>query len=106
MLNLLDDCIVSCENCVSECVKMKHMDCIDTCVVCERVCKALKVAIKFSDNKGMIHALKTACKKSCMDCIRECKKSDMKCCQVCYKKCVKLCNALSMPNRKKQTKKN
>ena len=90
MVKSLNDCIVACENCVIGCLEMKSPDCVSDCIVCERVCKALKVSMKCGINNELLECLINACNKSCDVCISSCKGRDMKCCRECVKKCREL----------------
>ena len=91
----LNDCIIACETCTAECLKMGGHSCVSNCIVTERVCKALKVAMKNSCNKGLTSPLVKASKEACKNCIKSCSEhTTMKCCQDCVKKASKLMQML------------
>ena len=105
-INNIDECIVACENCSSDCLKSGNIDCVNTCIVCERVCKTLKVTMKYdSNNNELIDSLKKSCEISCKECVKKCQKSKMKCCVICVKKCKKLLGYLNKSHSKKSKKK-
>ena len=65
---LLNECIVACETCCADCLCSKRHnmnDCVRLCMVCERVCKALKVAMKCGADKEVLNCLVRACHKCC-----------------------------------------
>ena len=83
--------------------KMGHIDCVNTCIICERVCKTLKVAMKFdSKNTELIDSLKKSCELACKKCLEKCQTSKMKCCIICVKKCNKLIGSLGKKNKSKK----
>ena len=91
----LNDCIIACETCTSECLKMGANDCVSNCIVTERVCKALKVSMKNSCNKALTNPLVRASKEACKNCVKSCSEhSDMKCCRDCSNKASKLMEML------------
>ena len=91
MVKEINECIVACENCACECLDMKMVDCVNACLVCERVCKALKVAMKFDkNNKQLIEHLKKSCDIACKECIKNCRESKKDCCVKCVQKCTNL----------------
>lgn len=105
-MNKIDECIIACENCTSDCIKMGNIDCVNSCIVCERVCKCLKVAMKFdSENTELIKSLKESCVIACKKCVIKCDKSKMKCCIICVKKCNKLIDSLGNKNKGNKSKK-
>ena len=105
MERMINDCILACETCVADCLcsgKAGMSDCVRLCLICERVCKALKVSMKCGGNKEALNCLKMACKKSCMACVAECKKHNMGCCKKCVTSCSKMAHCC---NGKKSSKK-
>lgn len=104
MVKSLNDCIVACENCVIGCLEMKNTECVSDCLVCERVCKALKVSMKCGMNKELLECLINACNKSCDVCINSCKGHKTKCCQDCVKKCRELKTFLASKMSKSKSK--
>ena len=104
MNKLLDDCIVACENCVVGCLKMKNTSCISDCIVCEKICKTLKLAIKCNMKPELLNSLKHSCEIACNDCSSKCKDNKMVCCNDCIIKCERLYSMLSKNNTKIKTK--
>ena len=99
MEQLINECIVACEDCLTGCLKMNNSNCIAECMVCERICKTLKVALKCKINPELLKCLKKSCKLACEDCSKTCKLNKMECCSYCIEKCDKLARSLENTNR-------
>ena len=106
MNKLLEECIIACENCVVGCLKMNNTLCVNECIVCERVCKTLKVANKCGVSSELLKSLKNSCKLACKECSIKCKTNDMACCKKCLVICEKLYVSLSSSTTKTKTKLN
>ena len=108
MERMINDCILACETCVCDCLcsgKAGMSDCVRLCLMCERVCKALKVSMKCGGNKEVLNCLKVACKKSCMACVAECKKHNMACCKKCVTSCSKMAHCCDTKKSSKKSSK-
>ena len=48
---MLNDCILACETCATDCLcsgKAEMSDCVRLCIICERVCKAINLRVENS----------------------------------------------------------
>lgn len=121
-----NNAILVSEICVVDCLKMdmgnhKMNNCIQRCLIHERICKALKVCIQNKCDKDTLICLMSACLNSGLSVVEECSKHNMKCCQKCVQVIGKMNNVLkqkckshncvyrtskSKKSTKKSTKKN
>ena len=109
MEELLNKAIIVSESCVSDCLKHSNNSsmslCIRNCLVNERICKALKTAIKNKCNQSVLNSLKEACLESGLCVVEECSKHQMKCCKDCVVHISKLNNKLKLKSSKKKSSK-
>ena len=89
METLLNDCIESCNSCALKSVSEK-LDCVDCCLLCESVCRALKNCLLLNSKKSIQNNLKKACAQSLKDCIEHCSHHNNPHCRKCSQSCSKL----------------
>jgi hypothetical protein len=92
-------CVVTCENCVTDCIKDNNQACIVLCRDCADICS---LCARFQARESRFqHDLHILCAKICKACAAECLKhaahhiSCKNCAEAC-KKCADLCEELSM----------
>lgn len=102
-----NDNILVVENCVVECLKLNSKEhdmntCIQRCIIHERICKALKVCMKYNCDKETYICLMYSCLNSGLNVIEECLKHKMKHCQDCVKIVNKLVQVLNKKCQKQK----
>ena len=110
MDKIIDTCIITCENCVTQCLCLKdHQmnDCVSICLTNERIIKALKVCLKCNCDRKISNHLLRASLESVNKCISVCSKHQDKHdhCKKCVVENTKLQKALVKKLKKKITNK-
>jgi len=90
ILNVLQHCIVTCNECFDACLKEEHVAAMSDCIRLDRdcadVCSLLVQAI--SRNSNQVQTLAKSCIEICENCARECAKHDHQHCQKCAEACL------------------
>ena len=98
VLNALQNCIVTCNECFDACLSEHHVSSMVECIRldrdCSEICSLLVQAI--SRNSSNISVLARSCVEICEKCADECSKHDHDHC----KKCAEACNECAKVCRK------
>ena len=93
MEDALNICIESCNSCALKSVS-EHLDCVDCCLICESICRAVKSAILLNSKKQIVNNLNKALVISLKDCIKHCGSHNNSHCKKCSLNCSKLLRKL------------